>query len=181
MSSTGQTYTLASGQTDTTDVVLSNRLDVLTGGTLRNTIVSGGAITGSWIETTINTGGDKAVDTGDTATGTIVHGGGFEDVVSEGSTSGTSIEGGTVEVEVASSGSIGSSLGRVELVENPIVPFTIIVPTAYGQMIVNRHDVTGTNFLFKKGFSLVHLDILFLPNFLLLSGNNLTVVDVGAN
>jgi FkbM family methyltransferase len=171
--STGQAYTVASGQTDTTDIVL-------TGGTLSNTIVSGGAITGSGIDTTINSGGDKAVDTDGTATGTIVHGGGFEVVVSEG-TSGTSIEGGTVEVEVASSGSIESSLGRVELVKNPIVPFTIIVPTAYGQMIVNRHDITETNFLFKKGFSLVHSEIVFLTNVLRRCGNNLTVVDVGAN
>jgi len=84
-------------------------------------------------------------------------------------------------VEVASSGSIGSSLGRVGLVENPIVPFTIIVPTTYGQMIVNRHDITETNFLFKKGFSLVHSEIVFLTNVLRLCGNNLTVVDVGAN
>jgi FkbM family methyltransferase len=177
--STGQTYIVASGQTDMTDIVLSNGLDVLTGGTLGNTIVSGGAIIGSGIDTTINSGGDKAIDTTDTATGTIVYGGGFEDVLSEANASGTSIEGGTVEV--ASSGSIESSLGRVELVENPIVPFTIIVRTAYGQMIVNRHDITETNFLFKKGFSLVHSEIVFLTNVLRLCGNNLTVVDVGAN
>src|SRR5215467_14202170 len=83
--STGQTYTVASGQTDMTGIVLSNGLDVITGGTLGNTIVSGGAIIGSGIDTTINNGGDN--------------GGGFEDVVSKASASGTSIEGGTVEVE----------------------------------------------------------------------------------
>jgi len=48
-------------------------------------------------------------------------------------------------------------------------------------MIVNRHDITETNFLFKKGFSLVHSEIVFLTNVLRRCGNNLTVVDVGAN
>ena len=30
------------------------------------------------------------------------------------------------------------------------IPFTMILPTAYGQMLVNRHDLNQTNALLKK-------------------------------
>jgi FkbM family methyltransferase len=63
----------------------------------------------------------------------------------------------------------------------PQIPFTIIVPTAYGQMLVNRHDITQTNALFKTGLAFDHAEIALLAQILPLLGTDLTVIDVGAN
>ena len=63
----------------------------------------------------------------------------------------------------------------------PPVPFTIIVPTAYGQMLVNRHDINQTNALVKTGQAIDHGEIVLLSHVLRLLGTDLTVLDVGAN
>jgi FkbM family methyltransferase len=60
-------------------------------------------------------------------------------------------------------------------------PTTIIVPTAYGQMLVNRHDINQTNALFKTGHSLDHQEVVLLAQILQMLGTNLTVLDIGAN
>ena len=61
------------------------------------------------------------------------------------------------------------------------IPFTIILPTAYGQMLVNRYDINQTNPLIKSGQAVDHAEIMLLVQILQLLGTNLTVVDVGAN
>ena len=63
----------------------------------------------------------------------------------------------------------------------PPVPFTIIVPTVYGQMLVNRHDINQTNALLKTGQAVDHPEILLLAQVLQLLGTDLTVLDIGAN
>jgi len=63
----------------------------------------------------------------------------------------------------------------------PPVPFTIIVPTAYGQMLVNRHDINQTGALVKTGLAVDHNDIALLTQVLQLLGTDLTVLDIGAN
>ena len=63
----------------------------------------------------------------------------------------------------------------------PILPFTVIVPTAYGQMLVNRHDINQTNALFKNGQAIDHGEIVLLSQILKLLGTDLTVLDIGAN
>jgi FkbM family methyltransferase len=61
------------------------------------------------------------------------------------------------------------------------VPFTLVVPTVYGQMLVNRFDINQTNALIKTGRSLDHGDIVLLGNILRKMGTDLVVVDAGAN
>lgn len=61
------------------------------------------------------------------------------------------------------------------------VPFTIIVPTVYGQMLVNRFDINQTNAFIKTGRSLDHNDILLLANILKKLAPDPVVVDAGAN
>jgi len=63
----------------------------------------------------------------------------------------------------------------------PSPPFTVIIPTAYGQMLVNRHDINQTNALFKTGIAIDHNEIAMLAQVLQLLGTDLTVIDVGAN
>jgi FkbM family methyltransferase len=64
----------------------------------------------------------------------------------------------------------------------PQIPFTLIVPTVYGQMLVNRHDINQTNALFKGGVAVDHNEIVTLAKVLrLIGGEDQTVVDVGAN
>jgi FkbM family methyltransferase len=63
----------------------------------------------------------------------------------------------------------------------PAIPFTVIVPTVFGQMMVNRHDIYQTNPLFKTGFPTDHREIAMLAQILNFLGTNLTVLDVGAN
>lgn len=61
------------------------------------------------------------------------------------------------------------------------LPFSIIVPTAYGQMIVNRHDINQTTSLIKTGVSIDHWEIDILQQILKKCGSDLTFIDVGAN
>jgi len=63
----------------------------------------------------------------------------------------------------------------------PSIPYTIIVPTAYGQMLVNRHDINQTTALLKTGLAVDHRDIVLLTQVLRLLGTDLTVLDIGAN
>ena len=63
----------------------------------------------------------------------------------------------------------------------PPVSFTIIVPTAYGQMLVNRHDINQTEALVKTGLAVDHNDIALLAQVIQLLGTDLTVLDIGAN
>lgn len=63
----------------------------------------------------------------------------------------------------------------------PAVPFTVVVPTVYGQMMVNRHDVNQTGALFKTGRAIDHDEIAMLARMLPSLGTGLTVLDVGAN
>ena len=48
----------------------------------------------------------------------------------------------------------------------PPVPFTIILPMAYGRMLVNRHDINQTNALFKTGLAIDHAEIALLAQVL---------------
>ncbi len=61
------------------------------------------------------------------------------------------------------------------------VPFAIIVPTVYGQMLVNRHDINQTNALVKTGRAIDHRDIVMVLQILQLLGTDVTALDVGAN
>ncbi|MGD0542238.1 MAG: FkbM family methyltransferase [Tepidisphaeraceae bacterium] len=63
----------------------------------------------------------------------------------------------------------------------PLVPFAIIVPTVYGNMIVNRYDINQTNALIKTGMAHGHREILILSRLLNLLGKDQTFIDVGAN
>ena len=123
--SSGQTYTVSSGQTDFGDIVLAGgTLDVLFGGVISNTIdsgtvqvglgdgsggtaigttvVSGGIevvrLGGSAVETTVDSGGILAVTLG-FALSTTVNNGGFEVVVG-GVTSDTLVEAGGVDIAI---------------------------------------------------------------------------------
>lgn len=60
-------------------------------------------------------------------------------------------------------------------------PYSIVVPTLYGQMIVNRHDINQTNALFKTGAAIDHNDIVLMAQMLRLLGPDPLVIDVGAN
>ena len=63
----------------------------------------------------------------------------------------------------------------------PKIPFSITLPTAYGQMIVNRNDINQSNALFKTGRAIDHDEIMLLSQILGSLGTELTVVDIGAN
>jgi autotransporter passenger strand-loop-strand repeat protein len=95
--SSGQTHTVSSGQTDTGDIVLGGgTLDVLSGGTISNTVDSGGAdnVAGSAVDTTVSSGGYETVLSGGSASGTIVGADGIEQVNSGGTANGTIVGGG---------------------------------------------------------------------------------------
>jgi tRNA1(Val) A37 N6-methylase TrmN6 len=57
----------------------------------------------------------------------------------------------------------------------------MIVPTVYGQMMVNRYDINQTEALFKTGKAVDHEEIMMLARILRTLGPELTVLDVGAN
>lgn len=61
------------------------------------------------------------------------------------------------------------------------LPFTVVVPTVYGQMLVNRHAINQTSALFKTGMAPDHAEIMLLANLLGRLGTGLTFADVGAN
>ncbi|HEV8680999.1 MAG TPA: FkbM family methyltransferase [Stellaceae bacterium] len=61
------------------------------------------------------------------------------------------------------------------------ISFSVVVPTIYGQMIVNRHDINQTNALFKTGKAIDHAEINQLCRILHNCGPDPVVIDVGAN
>ena len=61
------------------------------------------------------------------------------------------------------------------------VSFAAIVPTAYGPMLVNRHDLDQTAALLRQGVAIDHGDIMLLHQVLGVLGPATTLVDVGAN
>jgi hypothetical protein len=61
------------------------------------------------------------------------------------------------------------------------VPYTIVVPSKYGQMMVNRYDTNQTNALIKTGASLDENEIAILREIALLMPPGAVFVDVGAN
>lgn len=61
------------------------------------------------------------------------------------------------------------------------VSFAAIVPTAYGQMLVNRYDINQTNALFKTGLAIEHGEIKTLATLLGKGPPDPVVIDVGAN
>lgn len=67
------------------------------------------------------------------------------------------------------------------LAEEKKAPFSIVVPTVYGQMIVNRNDINQTNALLKTGRAIDHEEIVLLSRILSMLGSGLTVIDIGAN
>lgn len=61
------------------------------------------------------------------------------------------------------------------------VPYTIVLPTAYGLMLVNRNDINQTQSLLRTGRSPDHEDITLLAQLLTLFGEGRVVIDAGAN
>lgn len=61
------------------------------------------------------------------------------------------------------------------------VSFTAIVPTAYGPLLVNRHDLDQTAALLRLGVAVDHGDIMLLHEVLSALGPGTTFIDVGAN
>jgi FkbM family methyltransferase len=60
-------------------------------------------------------------------------------------------------------------------------PFSIVVPTVYGQMILNRNDINQTNALLRTGRSLDDDEITMLARIMAVLPVNPVVIDVGAN
>ena len=65
----------------------------------------------------------------------------------------------------------------------PIMPYTIVVPTSYGTMLLNRYDINQTNSLVKSGVGADHLEIMLIVRLLdvLPAGERKVFVDIGAN
>jgi len=61
------------------------------------------------------------------------------------------------------------------------LPYTMIVPSIYGQVLVNRYDTNQTNALIKTGASLDAGEIELLQNIANLLPPGVVFVDVGAN
>jgi FkbM family methyltransferase len=64
---------------------------------------------------------------------------------------------------------------------NQFVPFGMIVPSAYGPVIVNRYDTNQTNALMKTGRSISHDEITVLLAMMQTAAAGAVVLDVGAN
>jgi len=61
------------------------------------------------------------------------------------------------------------------------IPFSMIMPTAYGQMILNRYDINQANALLKTGRAIDHDEIVMLSRLLAGRTPGIQVIDVGAN
>jgi FkbM family methyltransferase len=64
------------------------------------------------------------------------------------------------------------------------LPSTIVVPTVYGPMMVNRYDINQTNALFKTGLAIDHAEIAMLAQLMRVMQAvfiDLTFLDIGAN
>lgn len=61
------------------------------------------------------------------------------------------------------------------------VPYTIILPTEYGQMLVSRFDKNQTRALLKTGYGCDREQINFLIGLCQKAGDGAVVMDIGAN
>ena len=62
------------------------------------------------------------------------------------------------------------------------LPYTIVVPTVYGRMLLNRNDINQTGALVKTGMAPDHAEIVYLTQILdLIPDATKIVLDVGAN
>lgn len=61
------------------------------------------------------------------------------------------------------------------------IPFGMVVPSVYGPIIVNRHDINQTNALVKTGRAFHHNEIKTLCGFLSNATDGAVCLDVGAN
>ena len=62
------------------------------------------------------------------------------------------------------------------------LPYTIVVPTVYGRMLLNRNDINQTGALVKTGMAPDHAEIVYLTQILdLIPEEKKVVIDVGAN
>lgn len=59
--------------------------------------------------------------------------------------------------------------------------FALVVPTVYGLMILNRHDINQTNALVKLGRAIDHDEIVLLQTIARLLGDDFEFLDIGAN
>ena len=64
---------------------------------------------------------------------------------------------------------------------NEKIPYTLCIPTAYGPMLINRHDINQSNALIKTGFALDKDEIEFVKAVCANSGDNCVALDIGAN
>lgn len=90
-------------------------------------------------------------------------------------TSGQSVERGGVG-EVATLPTNGDGWNSAQP-----VPFGMVVPSVYGPVIVNRHDINQTNALIKTGKAFNHDQIEVLVNFMRNSPAESVCLDIGAN
>jgi FkbM family methyltransferase len=66
--------------------------------------------------------------------------------------------------------------------DTPPAPYTILVPTIYGQMLVNRHDINQTNALIKTCRAYDHHEIEMISRiFDIIAAPFGVFIDVGAN
>lgn len=61
------------------------------------------------------------------------------------------------------------------------LPYTIVLPTAYGQMLVNRHDINQTGALLKTGKALDFHEISFIAKICDNAPQAAVALDIGAN
>jgi FkbM family methyltransferase len=63
----------------------------------------------------------------------------------------------------------------------PAPSFTLTLPTVYGPMLVNRHDINQTQALVKTGRAIDHNEIMILAKLLGQTGTGGRFLDIGAN
>lgn len=59
--------------------------------------------------------------------------------------------------------------------------FTVMIPTVYGLMLANRHDINQTEALFRTGRAIDHNEIVMLGKLLTQTGTGGVFLDIGAN
>lgn len=63
----------------------------------------------------------------------------------------------------------------------PSIPYTIVLPTLYGQIIVNRNDINQTEALVRHGGAFDHMEVDLLANLIRKYPEHQTILDIGAN
>lgn len=74
---------------------------------------------------------------------------------------------------------MSQTAGQTPAAAAPALPFTMMVPTIYGPMLVNRHDINQTESLVRTGYAIDHGEILMLAQVLQLLGPDAVVLDIG--